>query len=210
MSNFRIARTILWHLSFTIRSKQRWWWHGKLAVLDISENGRQIAEKLLILLNDTQRQELAEYIFQNLDQPVSSVKHPCAAPAPISHGYVDQLLTEIREGELYFCLELRKVCVGDTEVELTVKEFDALHLLISNRNRILTFETLACQIWGEEYIDITAKTIHNLMSRLRHKLQVAPDSHNYIDCVRGVGYKFDAGNKRHNWCGNNTAFQSRI
>ena len=76
VSNFRIARTILWHLSFTIRSKQRWWWHGKLAVLDISENGRQIAEKLLILLNDTQRQELAEYI---LDQPVSSVKPMCCA-----------------------------------------------------------------------------------------------------------------------------------
>lgn len=164
--------------------------------MDISENGWQIAEKLLILLNDTQRQELAEYISHGLEQPVSAVKHPCVAPIPISPGYVDQPLTEIREGTLYFCPELRKVCVGDTEIELTVKEFDALHLLISNRNRILTFETLACQIWGEEYIDITSKTIHNLMSRLRHKLQVAPNTHNYIACVRGVGYKFDAGNKK--------------
>ncbi len=165
--------------------------------MDISENGRQIAEKLLILLNDTQRQELAEYISCNLKQPASVAKHPCAAPVPISPGYVDQPLTEIREGNLYFCLELRKVCVGDTEIELTVKEFDALHLLISNRKRILTFETLAYQIWGEEYIDITAKMIHNLMSRVRHKLQVSPDTHNYIVSVRGVGYKFDAGNKRH-------------
>ena len=150
------------------------------------------------MLNDTQRQELAEYIFQNLDRLVSSVKHPCAAPAPISPGYVDQPLTEIREGELYFCLELRKVCVGDMEIELTVKEFDALYLLISNRNRILTFETLACQIWGEEYIDITAKTIHNLMSRVRHKLQVSSDTRNYIVCVRGVGYKFNAENQKTN------------
>lgn len=165
--------------------------------MDISENSRQIAEKLLILLNDTQRQELTEYISHTLEQPVSAAKYPCVTPAPISPGYVDQPLTEIREGELYFCLELHKVCVGDTEVELTVKEFDALHLLISNWNRILTFETLACQIWGEEYIDITSKTIHNLMSRLRHKLQVSPDTRNYIVCVRGVGYKFDAGNKRY-------------
>jgi len=165
--------------------------------LDISEDGQQIAEKLLILLNDTQRRELAEYLFHNLKQPGSAVKQPCVTPAPISPGYVDQPLTEIREGELYFCLELRKVCVGDIEVELTVKEFDALHLLISNRNRILTFETLALQIWGEEYIDITAKTIHNLMRRVRHKLQVSLDTRNYIVSVRGVGYKFDAGNKRH-------------
>ncbi len=117
-------------------------------------------------------------------------------PAPISPEYVDQSLTEIREGELYFCLELRKVCIGDTEIELTVKEYDALHLLILNRNRILIYETLARQIWGEEYIDITTKTIHNLMSRVRHKLQVSPDTHNYIVCVRGIGYKFDAGIKK--------------
>ncbi len=166
--------------------------------MDISENGRQIAEKLLILLSDPQRQELAEYISHSLEQPISAVKHPCPTPNPISPGYVGQPLTEIREGKLYFCLELRKVCVGDTEIELTVKEFDALYLLISNRNRILTFETLALQIWGEEYIDITAKTIHNLMSRVRRKLQVSPDTRNYIVCVRGVGYKFDAGNKKHN------------
>ena len=166
--------------------------------MDISENGRQIAEKLLVLLDERQQQELAEYISCSLEQPVSVVKHPCVTPDPISHGYVDQPLTEIREGELYFCQELRKVCVGDMEIELTLKEFDALHLLISNRNRILTFETLACQIWGEEYVDITTKMIHNLMSRVRHKLQVSSDTRNYIVCVRGVGYKFDAENQQTN------------
>ena len=164
--------------------------------MDISENGRQIAEKLLILLSDTQRQELEEYISHSLEQPVSAVKHPCPTPNPIPNGYAGQPLTEIRESDLYFCLELRKVCVGETEIELTVKEFDALYLLISNRNRILTFETLACHIWGEEYIDITSKTIHNLMSRVRHKLHVSPNTRNYIVCVRGVGYKFDAGNQK--------------
>lgn len=144
------------------------------------------------MLNDRQQQELAEYISHSLELHVSAVKPPCVTPDSISHGYVDQPLTEIREGNLYFCQELRKVCVGNTEIELTVKEFDALNLLISNRNRILTFETLACQIWGEEYIDITTKTIHNLMSRVRHKLQVNPSEPEYIKSVRGVGYKFES------------------
>ena len=144
------------------------------------------------MLNDRQQQELAEYISHSLELPVSAVKPPCVTPDSISHGYVDQPLTEIREGNLYFCQELRKVCVGNTEIELTVKEFDALNLLISNRNRILTFETLACQIWGEEYIDITTKTIHNLMSRVRHKLQVNPSEPEYVKSVRGVGYKFES------------------
>lgn len=150
------------------------------------------------MLDDTQRQELVEYISHISKQPISMNEHSCATTDCIPPRYVDNPLTEIYEGSLYFCPELRKVCVGDIEIELTVKEFEALHLLISNRNRVLTFETLAYQIWGEEYIDITAKTIHNLMGRVRHKLQVTSDSHNYIVCVRGVGYKFDAENQKTN------------
>jgi len=162
-------------------------------VLDLSENGKQIAEKLLVLLNENQKQELAKCIFHCLHQPVFDIKCPCVTPIE-SHSLrnTEQPLTEIREGNLYFCPELRKVSIGNTEIELTVKEYDALYLLISNRNRVLTFETLAYQIWGEEYVDITTKTIHNLMSRLRQKLQVSSDTYNFIVCVRGVGYKFDA------------------
>lgn len=71
------------------------------------------------------------------------------------------------------------------------KEFDALHLLIVNRKRVLTFETIAYHVWGEEYIDVTPKAIHNLLSRLRQKLQIAPEAPEYVISVRGVGYKFD-------------------
>lgn len=165
--------------------------------MDISETGSQIAEKLLVLLDDRQRQELEEVIISRMGQNESSAKYPYTTPPVfVPSQYAEQPLTKICEGDLYFYPELRKVCVGDVEIELTVKEFDALNLLISNRNRILTFETLACQIWGEEYIDITPKTIHNLMSRVRHKLQVSPNTHSYIVCVRGVGYKFDTGTKK--------------
>ena len=72
---------------------------------------------------------------------------------------------------------------------MTAKEFDALHLLITNRKRVMTFETISCQVWGEEYIGVSVKAIHNLMSRLRQKLQIKPDE--YIVSIRGVGYKFE-------------------
>ena len=107
-----------------------------------------------------------------------------------SSNYVKPL-TEIQEGDLYFCLKERTVCVSSQEIELTAKEFDALHLLIVNRKRVLTFETIAYHVWGEEYIDVTPKTIHNLLSRLRQKLQIAPEEPEYVISVRGVGYKFD-------------------
>ena len=55
---------------------------------------------------------------------------------------------------------------------------------------------ISYQVWGEEYIDITVKTIHNLMGRLRQKLKVMPDSFKYIRSIRGVGYKFDISQNR--------------
>lgn len=55
----------------------------------------------------------------------------------------------------------------------------------------MTFETISCQVWGEEYIGVSVKAIHNLMSRLRQKLQIKPDVPEYIVSIRGVGYKFE-------------------
>ena len=74
---------------------------------------------------------------------------------------------------------------------MTAKEFDALHLLITNRKRVMTCETISCQVWGEVYIGVSVKAIHNLMSRLRQKLQIKPDVPEYIVSIRGVGYKFE-------------------
>lgn len=139
------------------------------------------------MLDAEQRRELTHYV---LAKDSASVDDSCAA-YQISN--VESPLTEIQEGDLYFCLEERKVCIGGQKIELTVKEFDALHLLIINRKRVLTFETIAYHVWGEEYVDVTSKTIHNLLSRLRQKLQISPDAPGYIVSVRGVGYKFDAG-----------------
>lgn len=161
--------------------------------MDISENGQQIGEKLSLLLDAEQWQELIQYILNEKLTVDCSAKFPYTSSNDPLHED-NPSLTELKEGEFYFCLETRKVCIGDIEIELTVKEFDALHLLILNRKRVLTFETIAYHVWGEDYIDITAKTIHNLMSRLCQKLQVTSDTCEYIFSIRGIGYKFDSEN----------------
>lgn len=157
--------------------------------MDLSETSRQICEKLFVLLNAEQREDLIRYILSR-EKPSAGFSNDSA-----SIYYMDSMppLTEIQEGDLYFCLEERTVRVCGQEIALTAKEFDALHLLIMNRKRVLTFEMIAYQVWGEEYIDVTQSAIHDLFSRLRQKLQVTPDSPGYIVSVRGVGYKFDAG-----------------
>lgn len=143
------------------------------------------------MLDDRQRKELAKYITYSLKQSVSSVKHPCSTPDPISPGYVDQSLTEIRKGNLYFCLELRKVCVRDREIELTAKEFDIFALLIMNSNRVFTYEMIMDIVWHEEYDYYSRKAINNHISNLRKKLKIDPDLPEYIKSIHSVGYKFN-------------------
>ena len=70
--------------------------------------------------------------------------------------------------------------VKGQKIELTTKEFDALYLLIINKRRVMTFETISYHVWGEDYIDVTTQAIHNLMSRLRQKLQTVPGMPDYI------------------------------
>lgn len=168
--------------------------HGKLGVLDLSETGRQICEKLFVLLNAEQRADLTRYVLSG-EQPSVAFRTDSVSIHSGSALQVTSMppLTEIQEGDLYFCLEERTVRVCGQEIALTVKEFDALRLLLINRKRVLTFEMIAYQVWGEEYIDVTQSAIHNLFIRLRQKLQITPDSPGYIVSVRGIGYKFDAG-----------------
>lgn len=104
-------------------------------------------------------------------------------------------LSIIVDKDLYFCLEYRTVKVQNQEVELTPLEFEALHLLLKNKKRVLTFEVITSHVWGDEYIDKSSKAVTNLMARLRNKLKINDDTPDYIKGVRGIGYKFDPSSK---------------
>lgn len=108
--------------------------YGKLAIFDISESGKKIGEKLIFLLDKIQRKELAQYLLESSEEikvetMCSSLKHKWQQDSP---------LTEFREGDLYICLEYRRVIVHEQEIALTVKEFDILLLLIMNPGRVFT------------------------------------------------------------------------
>lgn len=100
-------------------------------------------------------------------------------------------LTEIRVGELYFCYEYRLVSVRGQEIELTPKEFDIFALLIMNRKRVLTYETITEYVWQDNTDFYSHKTITMHIGNLRKKLKVAEDIPDYIKSVHSVGYKFD-------------------
>jgi DNA-binding response OmpR family regulator len=84
----------------------------------------------------------------------------------------------------------RLVTVNDTEIELTVKEFDMLYLLAQHPRQVFTRDQLLERVWGgAQYIDPGTVTVH--VRRLREKIETDPSKPVRLLTVWGVGYKFE-------------------
>jgi two-component system response regulator RegX3 len=83
------------------------------------------------------------------------------------------------------------VTVGSSPVQLPLKEFELLELLLRNAGRVLTRGQLIDRVWGADYVGDT-KTLDVHVKRLRSKIEPEPSTPRYIVTVRGLGYKFES------------------
>lgn len=74
------------------------------------------------------------------------------------------------------------------EIKMPPKEFELLHFLASNKNRVFTREQLLCEVWGYDYPG-DSRTVDVHVKRLREK--VAGGDSWQLETVWGVGYKFE-------------------
>ncbi|MED0988334.1 response regulator transcription factor [Bacillus nitratireducens] len=90
----------------------------------------------------------------------------------------------------------RRVFVCGHEVELTVKEFEVLHIMAKHPRQVFSRSQLLEQIWDFEYGGCT-NTVTVLVSRLREKLEKHTTNNRWIHTVWGIGYRFepDGGNE---------------
>ncbi len=88
--------------------------------------------------------------------------------------------------------ERYEVMVRGEVIELTPREFDLLHYLLKNMDRVVSRDQLLDRVWGYEYAgDTRLVDVH--ISHLRDKIEDDPKLPKYIKTVRGVGYKFVRG-----------------
>ena len=82
----------------------------------------------------------------------------------------------------------RRIAIRDgEEIELTVKEFDLLELLMRNPGRVFSRETLLDRVWGYEYQgDLRTVDVH--VRRLREKVERNQSSPTLIMTKWGIGY----------------------
>ena len=77
-------------------------------------------------------------------------------------------------------------------MQLTLKEFELLRMLMQNRDRVLTRDQLLDKVWGYEYFGET-RTVDVHIRHLRQKLG---EKGAYIETARGIGYMFHMGEEK--------------
>ncbi len=94
------------------------------------------------------------------------------------------------DGPLTILFSQRRVLVNKQEVQLTPNEYSVLEILVNNRGRLVTPETLVCALWSEEYGSYARERdivvlIHNLRKKIERSAQ-----HQFIITHHHLGYRF--------------------
>ena len=99
--------------------------------------------------------------------------------------------TELAAGPVRMDVDRHLVTVAGEPVQLPLKEFELLELLLRNVGRVLTRQQLIDRVWGADYVGDT-KTLDVHVKRLRAKVEPDPGNPRHLVTVRGLGYKFEA------------------
>lgn len=83
----------------------------------------------------------------------------------------------------------RTVIKNNKVIDMTLKEFELLKLLLKNKGKVFTRDELLEKIWGYDYIGET-RTVDVHIRQLRKKIEYDDSNPLYIKTVRGIGYKF--------------------
>ncbi|WP_084038296.1 response regulator transcription factor [Demequina sp. NBRC 110053] len=80
--------------------------------------------------------------------------------------------------------------VDESELQLSGKEFDLLHLLVANAGSVVSRDTLMREVWDAD-AGAPSKTLDMHVSWLRRKLGDDASDPTYITTVRGMGFRFE-------------------
>ena len=96
---------------------------------------------------------------------------------------------QIIRGELRIDVKGFRVQVRGEETELTPKEFELLRVFAAYPGKVYSRDELLERIWGYEY-DGDTRTVDVHVRHLRLKVEKDPSNPEYIETLRGIGYRF--------------------
>jgi len=99
-------------------------------------------------------------------------------------------LEEMTEGNLKLNMVNHTLFVNDREVDVTIKEFELLKLLMENKNVTMKKDYLFNSVWGSDSeSELQTLTVH--IKWLREKIEEDPKKPKHIITEWGVGYRFE-------------------
>lgn len=81
-----------------------------------------------------------------------------------------------------------RVSIRGVQIELTPKEFELLRVLAAHPGKVYSRDELLERIWGYEYAGDT-RTVDVHVRHLRQKIEKDPSNPEYIETLRGIGYR---------------------
>ncbi|MFC7789059.1 winged helix-turn-helix domain-containing protein [Microbacterium sp. MAHUQ-60] len=93
-------------------------------------------------------------------------------------------------GRVALDIDRHTVSVDGAEINMPLKEFELLEVLMRNAGRVLTRGQLIDRVWGSDYFGDT-KTLDVHIKRIRSRIEKNPGDPVMLVTVRGLGYRFE-------------------
>jgi two-component system response regulator RegX3 len=181
-----------------------------VVVLDVAlRNGeprdicRRIRERsavpVLVLSSDPTGEELMEYLDLGADdylprpdrlrELVARMRALLRRRPVVDDDGAEAASSALRVGDVALDAERHEVVIRGARVDLPLKQFQLLELLLSNAGHVLTRATILRRVWGTDS-PTDSNTLEVQIKRLRHHVEDDPGNPSRIRTIRGLGYVY--------------------
>jgi len=123
-----------------------------------------------------------------ITKPFSPLELIARIQAVLRRNSINKEKDVIEVGDLCIDMTSHEVTLGNKSIQIGPTEFRLLTLMLENKNRIFSRESLLSQVWSRSsYVEERTVDVHIL--RLRKALTKGGYD-KYIETVRGIGYRF--------------------
>ena len=105
----------------------------------------------------------------------------------LNHSTMSENSQVLTVGDVELNMATHEVTRAGRQIDLTVTEYNLLHLFMSHVGQALDRQTILNQVWGYDFLGET-NIIEVYVRYLREKIEDSPSSPRYIQTIRGVGY----------------------
>lgn len=126
-----------------------------------------------------------------ITKPFSVRELVARVKAVLRRSKIKDVDTTFSFGNVHIDFQKHYVVKGEEKLELTLKEFELLQILIENKGRVMTRDFLLDKVWGYEYAGET-RTVDVHIRHLRQKIEDDDKNPKYIETIRGIGYRFNS------------------